>query len=162
MSFARIFSAQINLLKGTIVTIETDLSRGLNAFTIVGLPDKAVDESRDRVGSALKNSGYESPKSKNQKTVVSLAPADLKKEGPYFDLGIAVAYLLATNEIKFDPEHKLFLGELSLNGDLKSVRGVLPLIQEAQRQGFTEIYLPQENAVEAALVDNIQIFGAQN
>ena len=160
MSFAKVYSAQINLLTGTIVTIETDLSRGLNAFTIVGLPDKAVDEARDRVGSALKNSGYESPKSKNQKTVVSLAPADLKKEGPYFDLGIAVAYLLATNEIKFNTENKIFLGELSLNGDLKSIRGVLPLVQEAKRQGFEEIYLPKENAVEAALVDGIKIFGA--
>ncbi|MCX6753122.1 MAG: YifB family Mg chelatase-like AAA ATPase [Candidatus Nomurabacteria bacterium] len=160
MSFAKVYSAQINLLTGTIVTIETDLSRGLNAFTIVGLPDKAVDEARDRVGSALKNSGYESPKSKNQKTVVSLAPADLKKEGPYFDLGIAVAYLLATNEIKFNTENKIFLGELSLNGDLKSIRGVLPLVQEAKHQGFEEIYLPKENAVEAALVDGIKIFGA--
>jgi len=162
MSFAKVYSAQINLLTGTIVTIETDLSRGLNAFTIVGLPDKAVDEARDRVGSALKNSGYESPKSKNQKTVVSLAPADLKKEGPYFDLGIAVAYLLATNEIKFKSENKIFLGELSLNGDLKSIRGVLPLVQEAKRQGYEEIYLPKENAVEAALVDGIKIFGANN
>ncbi|MCX6754968.1 MAG: YifB family Mg chelatase-like AAA ATPase [Candidatus Nomurabacteria bacterium] len=160
MSFAKVYSAQINLLTGTIVTIETDLSRGLNAFTIVGLPDKAVDEARDRVGSALKNSGYESPKSKNQKTVVSLAPADLKKEGPYFDLGIAVAYLLATNEIKFNPENKIFLGELSLNGDLKSIRGVLPLVQEAKHQGFEEIYLPKENATEAALVDGVKIFGA--
>ncbi len=160
MSFAKVYSAQINLLTGTIVTIETDLSRGLNAFTIVGLPDKAVDEARDRVGSALKNSGYESPKSKNQKTVVSLAPADLKKEGPYFDLGIAVAYLLATNEIKFKSENKIFLGELSLNGDLKSIRGVLPLVQEAKKQGFEEIYLPSENALEAALVEGIKIFGA--
>ncbi|MCX6757468.1 MAG: YifB family Mg chelatase-like AAA ATPase [Candidatus Nomurabacteria bacterium] len=162
MSFAKVYSAQINLLSGNIVTIEVDLSRGLNAFTIVGLPDKAVDESRDRVGSALKNSGYESPKSKNQKTIVSLAPADLKKEGPYFDLGIAVAYLLATNEIKFNPENKIFLGELSLNGDLKSIRGVLPLVQEAKKQGFEEIYLPTENALEAALVDGIKIFGANN
>ena len=162
MSFAKVYSAQINLLSGNIVTIEVDLSRGLNAFTIVGLPDKAVDESRDRVGSALKNSGYESPKSKNQKTIVSLAPADLKKEGPYFDLGIAVAYLLATNEIKFNPENKIFLGELSLNGDLKSIRGVLPLDQEAKRQGYQEIYLPTENALEAALVDDIKIFGANN
>ena len=161
MSFAKVYSAQIYLLEGKIVTVETDLSRGLNAFTIVGLPDKAVDEARDRVGSALKNSGYESPKSKNQKTVVSLAPADLKKEGPYFDLGIAIAYLLATNEIKGNTEKKLFLGELSLNGDLKSIRGVLPLVQEAKKQGFEEIYLPKDNAIEAALIEGIKIFGAQ-
>lgn len=162
MSFARVYSAQINLLKGSIVTIETDLSRGLNSFTIVGLPDKAVDESKDRVGSALKNSGYESPKNKNQKTVVSLAPADLKKEGPFFDLGIALAYLLAVGEIKFNPENKIFLGELSLNGELKSLRGVLPLVQEAKRKGFEEIYLPKENAIEAALVEGVKIYGAEN
>ncbi|MES2416341.1 MAG: YifB family Mg chelatase-like AAA ATPase [Patescibacteria group bacterium] len=162
MSFAKVYSAQINLLSGNIVTIETDLSRGLNSFTVVGLPDKAVDESKDRVGSALKNSGYESPKSKNQKTVVSLAPADLKKEGPFFDLGIALAYLLATGEIKFNPEKKLFLGELSLNGELKGLRGVLPLVQEAKKKGFEEIYLPKENALEAALVEGIKIFGAEN
>jgi magnesium chelatase family protein len=162
MSFARVYSAQINLLSGNIVTIEVDTSRGLNAFTIVGLPDKAVDESRDRVGSALKNSGYESPKSKNQKTVVSLAPADLKKEGPFFDLGIALAYMLATGEIKFTPERKIFLGELSLNGELQSIRGALPLVQEAKRKGFEEIYLPKENAVEAALVEGIKIFGANS
>ncbi len=162
MSFARVYSAQINLLSGNIVTIEVDTSRGLNAFTIVGLPDKAVDESRDRVGSALKNSGYESPKSKNQKTVVSLAPADLKKEGPFFDLGIALAYMLASGEVKFNPDKKIFLGELSLNGELQSIRGSLPLVQEARRKGYEEIYLPKENAVEAALVEGIKIFGANS
>ena len=162
MSFSRVYSAQVNLLSGQIVTIEADLARGLNSFTIVGLPDKAVDESRDRVGSALKNSGYESPKSKNQKTVISLAPADLKKEGPFFDLSIALAYLLATNEIKFNPENKLFLGELSLNGELRAINGTLPLVQEAKKKGFTEIYLPKENAIEAALVEGIHIYGAKN
>ncbi len=162
MSFSRVYSAQINLLSGNIVTIEVDISRGLNAFTVVGLPDKAVDESRDRVGSALKNSGYESPKSKNQKTIVSLAPADLKKEGPFFDLGIALAYLLSSGEIKFNPEKKIFLGELALNGELKPIRGALPLVQEAKRRGFAEIYLPKENASEAALVEGIKVFGARN
>src|SRR5574343_551466 len=131
MSFAKVYSAQVNLLKGTIVTIEVDLSKGLHAFSIVGLPDKAVDESKDRVSGAIKNSGFKSPKAKNQKIVVSLSPADLKKEGPFFDLGIALCYMLASEEVKFNPEKKIFLGELGLDGTLRTIRGALPLVQEA-------------------------------
>ncbi len=162
MSFARVYSAQVNLLSGVIVTVEVDLSRGLHAFSIVGLPDKAVDESKDRVSGAIKNSGYQSPKAKNQKIVVSLSPADLKKEGPFFDLAIAVAYMLSAGDIKFNPEKKIFLGELGLDGTLRRIRGALPLAQEAKRRGFEEIYLPKENAEEAALVEGVKIFGASS
>lgn len=160
MSFAKVYSAQVSLLTGTIVTIETDLSRGLHAFSIVGLPDKAVDESKDRVSSAIKNSGYKSPKATNQKITVSLSPADLKKEGPYFDVAIALSYMLAAGEIKFNPKGKIFLGELGLDGSLRRIRGALPLAEAAKKAGFDEIYLPSENAVEAALVDGVKIFGA--
>lgn len=160
MSFAKVYSAQVNLLQGAIVTIEVDLSKGLHAFSIVGLPDKAVDESKDRVSGAIKNSGYKSPKAKNQKIIVSLSPADLKKEGPFFDLAIAIAYLKASDEIKFNSEKKIFLGELGLDGTLRTIRGALPLAEEAKRRGFEEIYLPKENAVEAALVEGITVFGA--
>jgi len=162
MSFAKVYSAQVNLLRGAIVTIEVDLSKGLHTFSIVGLPDKAVDESKDRVSGAIKNSGFKSPKAKNQKIIVSLSPADLKKEGPFFDLAIAISYLLASDEIKFNSEKKIFLGELGLDGTLRRIRGALPLAQEAKRMGFEEIYLPKENAVEAALVEGIKIFGAEN
>lgn len=162
MSFAKVYSAQVRLLEGAIVTIEVDLSRGLHAFSVVGLPDKGVDESKDRVSSAIKNSGFKSPKAQNQKIVVSLSPADLKKEGPFFDLGIALSYMLAAEDIKFNPEKKIFLGELGLDGTLRRIRGTLPLVQEAKRQGFEEVYLPLENAVEAALVSGISIFGARN
>jgi magnesium chelatase family protein len=162
MSFAKVYSAQVNLLSGAIVTIEVDLSRGLHSFNIVGLPDKAVDESKDRVSGAIKNSGYQSPKAKNQKIIVSLSPADLKKEGPFFDLGIAISYMKAAGDIKFDSEKKIFLGELGLDGTLRRIRGALPLAQEAKRKGFEEIYLPKENAVEAALVEGIKIFGANS
>jgi len=162
MSFARVYSAQVNLLFGQIVTIEVDLSRGLNSFSVVGLPDKAVDESKDRVSSAIKNSGYQSPKAKNQKIIVSLSPADLKKEGPFFDLAIALSYMLAAEDIKFNPEKKIFLGELGLDGTLRSIRGALPLVQEAKKMGFDEVYLPKENAEEAALIDGIKIFGANS
>src|SRR5574343_1968437 len=114
MSFSRIYSAQTHLLKGKVVTIEVDITKGtLHAFTLVGLPDKAVDESKDRMSSALKNSGFNSPKNQNQKLVISLSPADRKKEGPYFDLGIALAYLLSAGEIDFDPEEKTCLGAFS-------------------------------------------------
>ena len=162
MSFARVYSAQVNLLYGQIVTIEVDLSRGLNSFSIVGLPDKAVDESKDRVSSAIKNSGYQSPKAKNQKIIVSLSPADLKKEGPFFDLAIALSYMLAAQDIEFNSEKKIFLGELGLDGTLRGIRGALPLVQEAKKMGFEEIFLPKENALEAALVEGIKIFGAEN
>ena len=162
MSFAKVYSAQVSLLSGQIVTIEVDLSKGLHAFSVVGLSDKAVDESKDRVSSAIKNSGFKSPKAKNQKIIVSLSPADLKKEGPFFDLAIALAYMLASEDLKFNPEKKIFLGELGLDGTLRKMRGALPLVQEAKRAGFEEIYLPKENAVEAALVDGIKIFGANS
>jgi len=162
MSFAKVYSAQVNLLSGVIVTIEVDLSRGLHAFNVVGLPDKAVDESKDRVSGAIKNSGYKSPKASNQKIVVSLSPADLKKEGPFFDLAIALSYMLAAGDIKFNPEKKIFLGELGLDGTLRRIRGALPLAEAAKRAGFEEIYLPAENAEEAALVEGIKIFGAKS
>ncbi len=162
MAFAKVYSAQVNLLSGTLVTVEVDLSRGLHAFSVVGLPDKAVDESKDRVSSAIKNSGFKSPKEKNQKIIVSLSPADLKKEGPFFDLSIALSYMLASGDVKFDPEGKLFLGELGLDGTLRRVRGALPIVQEAKRLGLKEVYLPRENATEAALVEGITIYGAES
>ncbi|MEK7585645.1 MAG: YifB family Mg chelatase-like AAA ATPase [Patescibacteria group bacterium] len=162
MSFARTYSAQTHLLKGKIVTVEVDITKNtLHAFTLVGLPDKAVDESKDRMSSALKNSGFASPKNQNQKIVISLSPADLKKEGPYFDLAIALAYLLSAEEIDFDPEGRIFLGELSLNGELQSIKGALPLVQEAKRLGYKEIFLPEQNVKEGALVDGILIYGAR-
>ncbi|MEK7120869.1 MAG: YifB family Mg chelatase-like AAA ATPase, partial [Patescibacteria group bacterium] len=126
------------------------------------LPVKAVEESRDRVGAAIKNSGFKSPKGQNQKIVVSLAPADLKKEGPVFDLAVALAYLLAVGEVRFEPRNKIFLGELSLDGVLRPVRGTLPLVLEARDAGFEEVYLPKENADEASLVSGIKIVPAQN
>lgn len=163
MSFSRIYSAQTNFLHGKLVTIEVDITnKTLHSFTVVGLADKAVEESKDRMSSALKNSGYHSPKNQNQKIVISLSPADLKKEGPYFDLAIALAYLLSGEEIDFNPEGRIFLGELSLNGDLRPIKGALPLAEEAKRLGFKEIFLPIDNAREAALVEGIAVFGASN
>jgi magnesium chelatase family protein len=158
MSFAKVYSAQNFGLDAHIIDIEVDILKGLHSFSIVGLPDKAVEESRDRVSAAVKNSGYTSPKKKNQKVVISLAPARLKKEGPNFDLGIALAYLLAVGDIKFNTKNKLFLGELSLDGTLRPIKGVLPLVLEAREKGFEEIYVPVLNGEEAALVDAVQVY----
>jgi len=163
MSFSRIYSAQTHLLKGKIVIVEVDITKNtLHSFTLVGLPDKAVDESKDRMSSALKNSGFNSPKNQNQKIVISLSPADIKKEGPYFDLAIALAYLLSAEEINFNPLGRIFLGELSLNGELRAIKGALPLTEVAKKLGYKEIYLPFENASEAALVEGIKVYGVKN
>src|SRR3989344_6007180 len=162
MSFAKVWSAQPTLIGAKIISIEVDLTRGLHAFSVVGLPDKAVEESKDRVSAAIKNSGFKSPKNKNQKVVISLAPADLKKEGPLFDLPIALSYLLACGDISFKPEGKVFLGELSLDGGVRPVRGVLPSVRKAKEKGFVEAYVPKENAPEAALVEGIIVFPVAN
>ncbi|MEI8337838.1 MAG: YifB family Mg chelatase-like AAA ATPase [bacterium] len=146
----------------SIIEIESDLSRGLFSFAIVGLADKAVGEAKDRMSAAIKNSGFNSPKSNNKKVVISLAPADIKKEGTSFDLPIALSYLLSSNEIKFDSKHKMFLGELALNGDIRKIKGVLPATILAKRKGFKEIFVPIENADEACLVDDIKVFGVNN
>lgn len=159
--FSRVYSAQTNLLSVHTVSVETDISRGLYAFTVVGLPDKAVEEARDRVSAAIKNSGFISPKSKNQKIVISLAPASEKKEGASFDLAIALSYLIASEEVSFDPEKKLFLGELSLDGRLRPIRGMLPVARFAKAEGFKELFIPKENAEEAALIEGITIYGAE-
>lgn len=157
-SFARIYGAQPSLPKAHLVSVEADLSRGLHAFAIVGLPDKAVEEARDRVASAIKNSGLVSPKSTNKKIVISLAPAELKKEGAAFDLPVALAYLLASEEIDFNPMGKLFAGELALDGTLRPIRGALPIALLARDKGIQEIFIPLENAEEAALVSGITIY----
>jgi magnesium chelatase family protein len=160
MAHAKTYSAQLLGLEAYIVTIEVDTANGLHSFSVVGLGDKAVDESKDRVSSAIKNSGYQSPKHKNQKLVISLAPADMRKEGPAFDLGMALAYLAASGDIDFDPEGKLFLGELALDGSLRQIHGVLPILKAAAELGFTEIFIPKENTPEAGLVDGVRIYPA--
>lgn len=164
MSVSKIYTAQTTNLSAQIIDIEVDLSRGLHSFAIVGLANKSVDESKDRVSAAIKNSGWKSPKNKNQKVVVSLAPADVKKEGPLFDLPIALGYLLASEDIKADEKQmkkRIFVGELSLEGSLRKIKGALPITQLAKQKGFTEIFLPLENADEAAHISGIDVYGAE-
>jgi magnesium chelatase family protein len=161
MSFAKTYSAQTVGLRAYIVGVEVDISKGLHSFSIVGLPDKSVEESKDRISAAIKNSGLKSPKQKNQKIVISLTPSHIKKEGSLFDLASALAYLLADGEIKFDPTGKLFIGELSLSGELRSVKGALPLVQKAKELGFKWVFLPKQNAREAVMISGIEIFGCK-
>ncbi len=162
MAVSKVYSAQNDIGGSSIIEIEADLSRGLFAFSIVGLPDKAVEEAKDRVSAAIKNSGLDSPKSHNRKIVISLAPADIRKEGPSFDLPIALSYLLSSGDIKFNPKDKMFLGELALNGDLRKIKGILPAAIIAKKKGFQKIFVPEQNASEASLVSGIKVFGCKN
>lgn len=153
----KLSSAQLSGLDATPITVEVDLSPGLHVFSIVGLADKEVQESRERIGAAVKNIGARAPHKKSQRVIVNLAPADIKKEGPAFDLPIALAYLLASEQTAFNPDGKMFLGELGLDGAVKKVRGVLAAAIAARSLGFKTIYVPAGNGDEAALVDGIEV-----
>lgn len=156
MATAQTYSAMLSGLKAEKISVEIDISNGLHSFSIVGLGDRAVEEAKDRVAAGIKNTGYVSPKQKNQKVVISLAPADLRKEGPSFDLAMAIGYLIASNEICFDASNTLFIGELSLEGHIRKVSGLLPILCQAKDLGFTEVYIPKENMYEATLVKEIR------
>ena len=152
---SKVLSAATIGLKSEIVEVEADaVSAGLHVFNIVGLPDTAVKESRDRVSSAIRNSGFFPPHRAGRVTV-NLAPADLKKEGPIYDLPMALAFLLATGQISFDFHNKIFLGELSLDAKVRPVKGVLPMAILAKEKGISEIYVPRENAAEASIISDL-------
>ena len=158
----KVHSGQVVGLKGKIIDVEIDTVQGLHHFAVVGLPDKAVEESKDRISSAIKNSAFLAPQKRNQRITVSLAPADIKKEGPAFDLAIALAYLLVSKQTRFNTEKKIFFGELGLDGTLRPIKGALILAQTAKEKGFEELYLPEENAEEAALIKGLKVFGADS
>lgn len=148
---SKIYSAALVGLDARVVEVETDVSYGLHSFEIVGLPDKAVQESKERVGAAIKSIKFSSPHQQPRRILVNLAPADLKKEGSFYDLPIALGFLLASGQTKFNPENKVFFGELSLDGKIRPVKGALAVALAIQKN-FSEIILPKENAFEAALV----------
>jgi magnesium chelatase family protein len=152
-----VYSAQIAGLEARTIAVEVDASPGLHIFTIVGLADKEVQESRERISAAIKNIGALAPHQKAQRIIVNLAPADLKKEGPAFDLPIALGYLLASGQIAFDSKRILFLGELGLDGTLRRVNGALPIALAARENGFSEIILPKGNGKEASMVQGVEI-----
>lgn len=147
-------------LEGYLVYIQVDVSAGLPDFTIVGLPDISVKESKERVKTAIKNSGFNM---QSKKIVVNLAPADIKKEGSIFDLAIAVGILECNGEVQHDKiEDTIFIGELSLDGKINKVNGILPICIEAKKLNINRIILPKENANEAAVINGIEIIGANN
>jgi len=157
-NFSKLFSAELEGVAAKPIAIEVDLNVGLHSFTIVGLADKALSEAKERVNAALKNSGFRSPNRENRRITVSLAPADIRKTGSQYDLGIALGYAMATGEIKnANPSGKLIVGELSLDGAVRPVRGALNIACLAKDEGFEEIILPEENAREAALVKNLRV-----
>lgn len=162
MNIVPVFTIQPQVLNGTIVRLEADLSRGLHSFSIVGLAGKAIEEAKDRVNAAIKHSGFAAPKSNNHKIVISLSPADIKKEGPLFDLPLAITYLAATGQEFESLDHTILAGELALDGSLRPVNGILTIATVAKAEGFTEIIVPEENATEAALVTGINVYGAKN
>ncbi|MBE6731198.1 MAG: ATP-binding protein [Ruminococcaceae bacterium] len=137
------------------VVIEADVYQGMPAFDLVGLPDTAVKESRNRVHSAVKNCGFDFPVSH---ITINLAPADLKKEGPLYDLPIFIAILKATSQLRANTDDSVFIGELSLSGEIRSVKGVLPMTIKAKKEGFKNIYVPMENAAEGSVVKGINVY----
>ena len=154
---AKIFSAATLGLESELVEVEVDaFNTGMHHFTVVGLPDTTIKESRDRVSSALKNSGF-LPPHRFGRITVNLAPADLPKNSPVYDVPMALGFLLATEQLSFDFRDKLFIGELSLDGKVRPVGGVLPIALLAKKLGVAELYVPEKNAAEAAMVRGIRI-----
>lgn len=152
---SKVFSAAVIGLDAELIEVEADVNNGLPATVVVGLPDTAVQESRERVKTAIKNSGCSYPPTR---VSVNLAPADVPKLGTHFDLPIALAILMAADQVSFNPAGKLFLGELSLDGKLRAVPGVLAIALRAKELGFEDVFVPEANAREAALVSGIHVY----
>lgn len=152
---SRLFSMGLYGMDAFVVEVEADISIGLPGFEVVGLPDTSVKESRDRVRSALKNCGFEFPV---HKITVNLAPADKRKEGPMYDLPLLLALIKASGQLTVELDNSVFLGELSLTGEVRPVKGVLPMVMKAQEEGFQNIFVPFANAAEGAVVDGICVY----
>ncbi len=155
-----IYSAQVTGLDAQPIAVEVDVTPGLHILSIVGLADKEVQESRERISAAIKNVGALPPHKKSQRVIVNLAPADIKKEGPAFDLPIALGYLLASAQINFNPKETIFLGELGLDGSLRKVSGVLPIALVAKIAGFKNLIVPEGNGAEAAVLEGLSVYEA--
>ncbi len=156
---AKVQSYALSGLEGVCVTVEADISKGIPSYEMVGLPDTAVKESKERVRSAVKNSGLEFPA---HKITVNFAPAYVKKEGSAFDLPVAVSLLLAYGNLQADVEGYIFLGELALNGDLRPVSGVLPSIISARDKGYRKFLVPKANEKEAGYIQGVEVYAARN
>ena len=156
---SKILSSATYGIDAYLVEVETHVEKQIPGFIIVGLPDSAVKESRERVTAAIKNSGFEFPL---KKITVNLAPADIKKEGSSFDLPVAIGLLSATELIESNKLiDTVFLGELSLDGTLRPIKGALPITVEARKKGIKRIVLPMESSIEASIVDDIDVYGVR-
>ena len=153
---AKVTSCAVVGLDGALVDVEVDVSNGQPGFTIVGLPDAAVQESRERVRAAIKNSALAYPF--NKRITVNLAPADLRKEGPAYDLPIAVSLLMASEQLRADLSRTFIIGELSLDGAVRHTNGVLPMAALARERGYRALFVPASDAPEAALVPGLDVF----
>ena len=152
-------SMSLHGLEGYPIEVQVDVSGGLPCFEIVGLPDTSIREAKERVKTAIKNSGFEL---QSRRIIVNLAPANTKKEGSYLDLPIAIAILLNIEEIqKQDLSNAIFIGELSLDGKINKINGVLPICIEARRLGIEKVIVPLENSNEAAIVEGIDVIGVK-
>ncbi|MBU2008694.1 MAG: YifB family Mg chelatase-like AAA ATPase [Chloroflexi bacterium] len=151
---AKVLTCAVAGLEGVLVEAEVDISPGLPSFTIVGLPDTPVQEARERVRAAIRNSGCIFP---NRRITINLAPADLRKEGPAYDLPMALGVLLASEQLEADVSQAVFLGELSLDGGLRHTPGILPMVALALEKGFKAAYVPAVDAAEATLVEGLEI-----
>jgi magnesium chelatase family protein len=160
--YAKTLAAQPIGSGAEIVNVEADLTRGLHAFSVVGLADKAVEEARDRVSAAIRHSGHKPPKQQNKRIVLSLSPADLKKEGSHYDVALALAYLIAASELAAPKEDMLFVGELALDGTLRGVHGVLPQVLAARRRSVGAVFVPPANAREALLVEGVAVYAPKS
>lgn len=154
MPLAKVLSCAVIGLDGELVEVEVDVARGKVLFNIVGLPDAAVQEAKERVRPAIKNSGFQFPL---QRITVNLAPADLRKEGPSYDLPIAVGVLLASGQAMAETDSAVLLGELALDGAVRHANGVLPMVALAKERGIQTVYVPEADAREAALIDGLRI-----
>lgn len=153
-------SMSLHGLEGYLIDVQVDVSAGMPSWNVVGLPDASVKESAERVRTAIKNSGYEF---QSRKIVVNLAPADTKKEGSFFDLPIAIGILLNFEDIKKQNlEDTVFIGELSLDGKLNHIKGILPMCIEARNLKMKRIILPEENAKEASIIEGIEVIGVKH
>jgi magnesium chelatase family protein len=156
---AKVTSCAVVGLEAAPIEVEVDIGRGLPSITIVGLPDTAVQESRERVRAAIRNTGLRFPEGR---LTVNLAPADLRKEGPAYDLPIAVGVLLASEQIFADLDGAIIMGELSLDGSVRHVSGVLPMASHAHAQGFKTLYVPADDAAEASLIEGVDVYPIAN
>ena len=157
---SKVLSSAVIGIDAYLVEVEVDIASGLPCFTTVGLPETAVKESRERVKSAIQNSGYRFP---DDRITVNLAPAHIKKDGTGFDLPMAIGILAATRHIPVEGLNDyLVLGELSLDGRIKPVAGSLPMALEARRAGYAGIIVPADNGLEAAVVDGIEVLPAES